>query len=325
MTTTLTAQGPEDLLAAVPVVLGFRPAHSLVMLTFGARRTFHARVDLPPPAEVDVELPALREALLSPCLAHGVERVVLVVYADDPAVAAALAGGLVPAFEARGVGVLAVLRAHEGWWWRVPARPGESASGPAPYDDESHPFAAHAVFAGRVTHASREALRLTVAAVPEHRDRMARLVAGRPDPSPADLDGLLGVVRRWAHAPADPEDEGAAAVLRAVTRVEFRDAALGAVTRGGAAEHLRVWSHLLRTAPDAQVPDVAALVAFCAWQTGDGALAWCALDRCFAVDEDHVLGTCLAECLTRAVPPSAWEEVVDDERRSEPGSTRESG
>ena len=36
MTTTLTARRPEDLLAAVPVVLGFHPRDSLVMLTFDA-------------------------------------------------------------------------------------------------------------------------------------------------------------------------------------------------------------------------------------------------------------------------------------------------
>ena len=31
----------------VPVVLGFTPTDSLVMLTFGAASPFHARVDLP--------------------------------------------------------------------------------------------------------------------------------------------------------------------------------------------------------------------------------------------------------------------------------------
>jgi hypothetical protein len=53
------------------------------------------------------------------------------------------------------------------------------------------------------------------------------------------------------------------------------------------------------------------VTAFCAWQAGDGALAWCALDRCFGIDADHRLGICLAECLARAVPPGSWEEVVD--------------
>jgi len=323
MNTTLTAQGPEDLLAAVPVVLGFRPEHSLVMLTFDARRTFHARVDLPPPAQVDGALPELREILLSPCLSHGVGRVAFVVYGDDAVVAAAVAAELVPAFESAGVGVLTVLRAHEGRWWRVPAHPGERPAGPTPYDDETHPFAAQAVFVGRVTHPSREALRETLAPLPEHRRRMERLTAALPESQAADLDRVLEIVGHCVDESADPDDDEAALVLQAVTRVDIRDAAVQAVTRDNAVGHLRLWSHLLRLAPDPQVPDVAAVAAFCAWQAGDGAVAWCALDRCFAQDDDHGLGTCLAACLTRAVPPSAWEEVVDDEME-EPQPTRES-
>ena len=312
MTTTLTAQGPEDLLAAAPVVLGFRPEHSLVMLTFGARRSFHARVDLPPPTEVDQAVPELSEVLLTPCLAQGVDRVALLLYGDDPVAATALAAGLVSSFEGAGVGIVAVLRAHEGRWWRLLPGPGEPA-GPSPYDDESHPFAAHAVFAGRVTHHSREALRETVAALPDRRRRMADLLAALPAPLPDNLDPILGILRHCVHDRADPDDDEAAAILRAVTRVDIRDAALHAVTRDTAVDHLRVWSLLLRCAPDPQVPDVAAVTAFCAWQSGDGALAWCALDRCFAVDDRHPLAVCLAECLTRAVPPSAWGEVVDEE------------
>ena len=66
MTTTLTARGPADLLAAVPVVLGFHPHDSLVMLTFGAERTFHARVDLPPADDLD-GVDEVVSVLLAPC------------------------------------------------------------------------------------------------------------------------------------------------------------------------------------------------------------------------------------------------------------------
>ncbi len=45
--TTLTARCPEDVLALVPVLLGFLPSESVVMLTFGAAQAFHARVDRP--------------------------------------------------------------------------------------------------------------------------------------------------------------------------------------------------------------------------------------------------------------------------------------
>src|SRR3954470_2495078 len=78
MTTTLTARGPADLLAAVPVVLGFRPRDSLVMLTFDAVHSFHARVDLPPPDEAAESLPELVDGLLAPALSQRVRRVVFV-------------------------------------------------------------------------------------------------------------------------------------------------------------------------------------------------------------------------------------------------------
>ena len=66
-TTTLTARSPEDLLALVPIVLGFVPRESVVMLTFGAQRTFHARVDLP---VREAEVAEVVQALLEPARRH---------------------------------------------------------------------------------------------------------------------------------------------------------------------------------------------------------------------------------------------------------------
>ncbi|MGA9745950.1 MAG: DUF4192 family protein, partial [Nocardioides sp.] len=67
--TSLVARCPEDLLAMVPIVIGFAPTDSVVMLTFGATHPFHARVDLPEgPAEVE----ELVHALLEPAERNGV-------------------------------------------------------------------------------------------------------------------------------------------------------------------------------------------------------------------------------------------------------------
>jgi hypothetical protein len=311
MTTTLTARGPADLLAAVPVVLGFHPHDSLVMLTFGAERTFHARVDLPPADDLD-DVEEVVATLLAPCRTHEVDHVAFVVYTDARAVAAALAAALVPAFVADGIGVVDVLRAHDGAWCSVPIRAGAHEPPLTPYDDTHHPFSAQAVFEGRVTLGSRDELRATVAPDPDLRRRWGECVARLPSVGAVDAATARGLVESWVRSGDGPDDDGAARLLEVVTRVEVRDAALYAVTRDTAQDHLRVWSALLRGAPDHQVPDVAAVTAFCAWQSGHGALAWCALDRCFEIDTDHRLGRCLAECLVRAVPPSAWSEVVDE-------------
>lgn len=311
MTTTLTARGPEDLLAAVPVVLGFRPADSVVMLTFDARRTFHARVDLPPPDDLDADLPALSEALLGPCLAHGVGRVAFVVYSGDAALCGRVAARLRRDFTARDIGVIDVLRAHDRRWCRVPTRPGAREPSARAYDDIDHPFAAQAVFDGQVTHASRDDLRETLAPDLDAQRRVAERQSGFGVPGPAEVGWATEVVARCVASRADPDDDEAARLLWAAGRMDVRDAALFAVTRETSREHLRIWSALVRQAPAEQVPAPAVLAAFAAWQAGHGALAWCALDRCFEVDPDYGLARGLAECLTRAVPPAAWGEVEE--------------
>jgi hypothetical protein len=68
------ARTPEDLLATVPLVLGFTPEESVVMLTFGAPRCFHARIEMPTLVE---EVMPMIESLVEPALRHGVRRVVL--------------------------------------------------------------------------------------------------------------------------------------------------------------------------------------------------------------------------------------------------------
>ena len=181
MTTTLTARGPEDLLAAVPVVLGFHPRDSLVMLTFDAPHSFHARVGLPPPDEVHQSLPELVDALVTPCRSTaGRPRRVPQLQRRRPPLGH-VAGALLAAFDGAGIDVIAVLRAHEGLWWLVPPDPGQGESAPTPYDETTHPFAAQAVLDGRVTHVSREALRATVAAEPEAAARVAALQAAKAD------------------------------------------------------------------------------------------------------------------------------------------------
>jgi hypothetical protein len=309
MTTTLTARRPEDLVAAVPVVLGFRPHQSLVMLTFDAPRCFHARVDLPAAEELTSRVDELVDALLEPAVAQRVGRVVFVCYTDDASLAARVALPLHDAFTAQQIGVIDVLRAHDGHWWRVPSHPGGEESEASAYDEASHPFAAQAVFEGRVTLESRDALRETLAPDIEAQRRLADLIGSLPDPGPAEADWVRDRLVRCTADGCEPDEDDSARILRAVTRVEVRDAALFAVSPATAHDHLRVWSVLLRRAPQPQVAEAAVITAFCAWQAGHGALAWCALDRCLDADPGHPFGTCLAECLSRAVPPTAWEEV----------------
>ena len=297
--TTLTARTPEDVLAAVPVVLGFEPRDSVAMLTFGGAETFHARVDLPPPQEVDEAV----RLLLEPALQHRVERVVFVLYADAGAATDTVVRRLRRAFTRAGIEVVELLRAHDGRWF-APGRPGAPPDG-VPYDVGVHRFRAQAVVEGIVVHGSRAELEAVLASHGAAVDQVARALR-RAAPSPpgeiADLvDARLGAGRFT--------DRELARVLLGLLEPRGRDAAWAAMSRDAAARHVRLWTDAVQRAPDELVAGPAAVLALAAWLSGHGALAWCAVDRCRASEPDNSLAGLVADVLTHAVPPSAWSRV----------------
>ena len=317
-TTTLTARSPEDLLALVPIVLGFVPRESVVMLTFGAQRTFHARVDLP---VREAQVAEVVQALLEPARRHLVRRVVFVLYAADAHAARTVARPLVRAFEEADVEVIDVLRADGDRWFTVlGTRRGVPVCGVA-YDVSAHPFAAEAVLDGRVTHASRAELADTLRADP---DRVAAVAAALAALSARDPDGGTGWTAGelvWArHLVADhatsgtvPADADLARLLVAMRDPLVRDAAWMVMTRDTAREHVGLWTAVVRRSPPEVLAAPAALLGFAAWLSGQGALAWCAIDRCRESDPDYGLAGLLAELLAHAVPPSAWEDGAEAE------------
>ena len=150
--TTLTARTPEDVLAAVPVVLGFEPRDSVVMLTFGGAETFHARLDLPSPEAAG----EAADLLLEPALRHAVARVLFVLYCEEGRAFRSAVRELRRRFGAAGIEVVEVLRAHGGRWF-APGRPGAPPGGVA-YAVADHRFRAQAVLDGIVVHGSRAEL-----------------------------------------------------------------------------------------------------------------------------------------------------------------------
>jgi hypothetical protein len=115
------------------------------------------------------------------------------------------------------------------------------------------------------------------------------------------------LVERHVAAGTSPDDQEVARLLRGMLETTVRDAAWDPITRETSREHVRFWSDVLRRGPTPLVAAPAALLAFAAWQSGQGALAWCALDRCAEADPDYPLAELIATALQRAVPPDAWE------------------
>ncbi len=336
---TLRARSPEDLLALVPVVLGFEPAESVVMLTFGAAQPFHARVDLP---ERRSDAPAVAALLLDPAAVHRVGRVVLLLYSADPdrRVVTDTWRALRSGCRERGLDVIEALRVSPTRYHPLLGGDPRLREIGVPYDVSTHPFRAQAVLEGRVTRRTRADLAAGLASDPRAVAAVAAAAARTPawpweDEAEVPSSALLAEgewveqeVERHLDAGTVPDDAAAARLLRALTVVAVRDAAWSRVPRPRAGDGVRLFTDLLRRAPDPWVPPVAALLAWAAWQAGEGALAWCALDRCEAVDRRYPLAQILAGALARAVPPSAVDACVDwrsavadhDRDRDDPGA-----
>lgn len=296
----MTARCPEDLLAFVPVALGFVPEQSIALLTFGPGPSFHARVDLPSDAG---HVPVVVEALVDPCLRHAVERVVVVLYSHSPSAVRDLADRLESAFAREGIEVLELLCADgRRWFPMVSGRPLHLYDG-VPYDVTAHPFAAQAVVAGLVTHTSRDALAATLRPDPGAVSAVSAELAGARPQAPPWIRSLTGRHARRGTVPQAPD---LARLLVSVHEPALREAAWCDVRRADAREHVALWTSVLRSAPDDLAAGPAAVLAFAAWLAGHGALAWCAVERALESDPACGLAETVSDLLVAAVPPSLW-------------------
>jgi hypothetical protein len=301
--TRFTVRTPADIAAFVPLALGFLPERSVVMVSVGPAVGMHARVDLPHDAD-DVD--DVVEALLRPARLHSLREVIVVVYDDDTTVADEAAWAIHEEFTAAGIAVREVLRVHDQHWYAVlPGAPLAAYQG-VPFSLDEHRFTAQAVFDGRVTHASREALRATIAPdVPAAQQVAPHLAGAVVLPAGA----LTALVRRHVERGTTFSDPELASVAATVASGARRDEAWVWLGRGEARRAVDLWSDAVRRLPPSHVAAPAAVLAFAAWLVGDGALAWCAVDRCREVAPAHSLAGVVAQLLDSATSPESWEEL----------------
>ena len=317
---TFVARNPADLIAVVPAVLGFHPQDSVVLLTFGPPEgAFHARVDLPVEA---AEQEAVAEVLVDAVLANDARRAAVLLYTDDVEAAYAQADVLLARLIEHGVEVIDVLRVDDGHWHPVPS----DGSPGTPYRLDTHPFTAQRVFEGQVVHRDREDLADTLVGTDDEdavevalaATRFADLVASSGEGA---AHGFLRTEARWLQRrirsyiddpqQLDPRDAGRLLVLASL--VPTRDVAWAEISRATSAPQVDLWRELVRRSPRELLPGPASLLAFAAWQHGDGALAWCAIDRCLEVDPDYSMAHCVAEVLSHAVPPTVWQQIREED------------
>ena len=302
-----------DVLAMIPFTLGFHPEDSLVLVTLGrGLGPFHARIDLPDDVE---DLPDIVDHLVHAAVANDGDRAMVVAYTDDVCLAEAAVGLLVGRLEAADIETLLEFRADGRRWYplgldHLDLRSIEGV----PYDVRTHELTSQAVLEGRVTFRNRAELADSLTPVDlELVEQVAAAYArlGRLGSTESALvpearwvveETRLGLRRR---TPADAA--ATARMLRGLAVRDVRDLVWCEIHRGNADAHVELWREVVRRSPTELVAPAAGLLAFSAWLAGDGALAWCAVERSLGADPDHTLAQLVAKALEAALSPTSWQ------------------
>lgn len=305
----LRLRDPADLLAAVPHLIGFRPADSLVLAAVvparrGGGRELGAvlRTDLPAPPDVAALVAACARRLGE---TRPDEVALLVVGGGEPVGACPPRPDVV----AEAVAVLELARVPvrlrlwtprvaSGETWRC-YPPCDCAGVIGPVEDS--PTAVASTLMGRVTFSSRAELEASLAAEagadgPRRRALVERArasavldreLAGR-GAARRDVEALRHARREVAAGVPLTEDEVARLVV-ALADVTVRDACLGWALDDDPADVAQLWTALVRAAPSREVADAAVLLALTLLVRGGGGLVGAALERARTADPAHRL------------------------------------
>jgi Domain of unknown function (DUF4192) len=310
---------PGDLIAAVPHLIGFHPADSLVVVLLEGRSiAVTLRVDLPDPRNDK----RTAEHLKTPAGRHP----------DSQAVALVIGGGRGDPPESLPRGDLV---AHLRTALRTVGVPlscavwtPATAKG-APwfdYDDRGHEgtvpdpqvtaLAATSAALGFVTYENRAAMAEIL--TPDDRRallrRSAKLdrLAEQSDHDQARHRELVQAEVARANTRKRPlTDDEVVDLSYALSDLWVRDACLAYAVGEHAAAAERLWTELTRAAPPPERAEPATLLAFSAYIRGDGALASMALERADEALPGHRLAALLRMALDTGLPPTEIRSLAE--------------
>jgi hypothetical protein len=318
---------PGEIAAALPLLLGFRPRESVVLVSLtgprGVQVGLTVRGDLPPPQHAAI---AARE--LSRRVGTAEPGAVLLIVVseapDDGAVDLphrALVHEVTLALHQDRIPVRDALLVRAGRWWSYDCpsaccRPEQGT----PLPDGVSELEVATVAAGVVVADSREELAARIAPRPGGGGmaavtrRVAAEAAARLRQVGVDAvaeESWAAVQAGLAHSRAGTalSDRALARILWGLRDIAVRDRALQlALDEDPAVDSL--WTECLRRAPRKYVPAPATLLAVGAWLRGDGAMAGVALERALAAQPAYRLAVLLREALISCLPPDQLRAVI---------------
>jgi hypothetical protein len=329
------------LLAVIPHLLGFTPENSLVVLGAKAqgRVEITFRYDLPDPPDRGMAADIAEHAAATLCR-HHLTSVVMVGYGRGPLVTPVTDAVRTTADRA-GLEVHDVLRVEDGRYWSyLCVDPSCCPPEGVAFDAAAHPVAALAR-TDRPVVADRAALAATIAPLSgpiassmrqatRRAERTAARLIARDGPGALDDPGRAAVqdgIRIYRDGGSLSPDARFAWLAFVLIRLPVRDDAWARMDPAHRSEHLRLWTDIIRRAQPGYVAAPASLLAFTAWQCGEGALANIALDRALADVPGYSMAVLLREPISDGCPPSMAvlpmtpEQVADS--YAEPGASED--
>jgi Domain of unknown function (DUF4192) len=305
-TVKITLSTPADIIAAVPHLLGFAPADSLVVLALTGPRLLAAiRYDLPAPADTAI----LTEHLISCLAANRADEVVLLGYGPASQVTPILRA----AREAL-AGLLTIcdtIRMTAGRWWSLDC-PSALCCPPegSPCDSDMTVAAAEFAVLGSAPLPSRDGIAATITPVSGHAAKSMRaavhaatrdLLPGLDDAEPPAES--FAAISQLLAMPVPLPDRDAARLLVLLTCIRLRDQAWVITDGGDPQTQVQFWSDLTRRAPGRHAAPPASLLAYAAaCMTGNGVLARAAAERALSAAPGYSLALLLLEMLDSGAP-----------------------
>ncbi|PZF80390.1 hypothetical protein C1I92_26470 [Jiangella anatolica] len=300
----MVVRTPDELIAALPHLLGFKPDESIVFVPMRSDIPV-ARVDLPTtPIDRELVWRYLRDAFSR----YGGTRasVGIVCVTDDRTYADVVGREFADRLDSIGIGTQMRLWANDSHW-------SDLDSGESGLQTESarERIAAMTVLAGQAQPAaSRGSLATSLVG---DREPVAKLLpqareAARLSTPRAESRWALGRLNQF-HANGHLLSDGdAARLLVAIVSIPIRDRLLDDMNRSATGSHVALWTDMTKRAPDEVRAAPASMLAFASWQNGNGAMAWCALDQ-VPQDKPYSLAGVVATAVQTGMHPREWEAI----------------
>jgi hypothetical protein len=316
----IKARDPGTIIAVVPHLLGFHPASSLVVIGVAGphgRIRLAFRYDLPDPPD-QAQARTIAEHAAGAFSREHLTAAVVIGYGTGELVTP-VTDVIRHQLPRAGIRLGDVLRVQDGRFWSYLCTEPSCCPPDGTPINPTHPASITLDELGLTAAASRDDIAAVIAPIAgDHAGQMATAVrdaelAHADQVAAAGADAAWGQLMRVVKdAIACYRDGGTitdhlqlARIALALTAMPIRDDAWARMQPRHCQDHLRLWTGLTRHAQPRYVAAPASLLAFTAWQDGNGPLANLALDRAQDDDPGYTMAQLIRDALNAGLPPSA--------------------